>query len=61
MSRRLSAIAVMCGAVLFGWSLGGVASLDSDLRTAVATPAPQLRDGFVADRGHDHGHRGPRL
>jgi hypothetical protein len=52
---RLPALAVVCGAALLGWSLGGVSTLD---RLEAATPQrPLPREHFVVDRDrhwHDH-------
>jgi hypothetical protein len=58
-SSRLPTAAVLCGAALFGWSIGGVATFDRDLQSAL--PQEQARPGHpVADRGPEpHGHRGP--
>jgi hypothetical protein len=50
---RLSIVAVLCGALLLGWAMGGVTSVGQRLRTA--SPEPRL-DRFVTDR--EHGHRG---
>jgi hypothetical protein len=52
---RLPALAVLCGAALLGWSLGGVSSLDRLEAAAPQRPLP--REHFVVDRhrqGHDH-------
>jgi hypothetical protein len=55
---RLPTVAALCGAALFGWSLGGVATVDRDLQAVV--PQRQERHGhLVLDRDSGrHGHSG---
>jgi hypothetical protein len=62
---RLTAAAVLCGTALFGWSLGGIASVDRQLQagpptTTTPTPTPSVttvRTSLVPDRsGEHHGH-----
>jgi hypothetical protein len=47
----LAVIAVLCGAVLMGWALGGVASVDQRLQAV--SPQPQR---FIVDHHGCH-HR----
>jgi hypothetical protein len=56
MPRRLPTVAVVCGAALLGWSLGGVASTGRDLQALAPRTATHAH--LVADRDHPcHGHR----
>jgi hypothetical protein len=46
---RLPVLAAVCGAVLFGWSIGGVASVDS----AALPQAQRHHEHAVLDHGHN--------
>ena len=59
---RLPTVAALCGAALFGWSLGGIAAVDRDLQAVAPVPRHQEHHGhLVLDRdsgrherrGHD--------
>jgi hypothetical protein len=52
MLSRLPALAVVCGAALFGWSLGGVSSVDRQL-----TQTRESQPHFVSEHASPcHGH-----
>lgn len=53
---RLPTLAVLCGSVLFGCSLGGVAAVDTQVGTAAAAPGQVVREHLVSGRVHDHDH-----
>jgi hypothetical protein len=46
--------AAVCGAVLFGSSLGGIASVDRTLQAAVSRPAVGQERGGLDDAGSHH-------
>jgi hypothetical protein len=63
---RPAILAVVAGALTFGWALGGMTTVDRDLAAAVDTAPRQTQTRFAADRGpddhpgcgHDGGHHG---
>jgi hypothetical protein len=55
MPRRLPTVAVVCGAALLGWSLGGVASTGRTLQAVAPQVAPHTH--LVSERDHPcHDH-----
>jgi hypothetical protein len=49
---RLTVVAVLAGAALLGWAMGGVSSVGQRLQAA--SPQPRL-ERFVTDRHRDQG------